>query len=173
MGCQRELAGDDVGCRRADERQGDDSQTQIPREIEKRQREDVEGRVTTKDRIDLSEGRGVQKLQRDQPLAGGNPRHDDRNDSRDPSGQETQVPPFQDDRLDVTPAREDRIRSVGPSDCQPEVGEQHGERSDKCQEAEETLGRQALDEHRLVADLAKPQPLGKELSEWQRDQRDQ
>ena len=75
------------------------------------------------------------------------------------------MPPFQDDRLDVTPAREDRIRSVGPSDCQPEVGEQHGERSDKCQEAEETLGRQALDEHRLVADLAKPQPLGEESGE--------
>ena len=81
----------------------------VPREIEKRQREDVEGRVTTKDRIDLSEWRGVQKLQRDQPLAGGNPRHDDRNDSRDPSGQETQVALFQDDRLDVTSAREKRV----------------------------------------------------------------
>ena len=34
-----------------------------------------------------------------------------------------------------------------------------------------TLGRQALDEHRLVADLAKPQPLGEDFSDGgQRDQ---
>ncbi len=78
---------------------------------------------------------------------------------------------FQDDRLDVTPAREDRVRPVGPADRHPEVGKQHGERSDECQQAEETLGHQALDEHRLVADLAKPQPLGEDFSDGgQRDQ---
>ena len=177
-GRQRELAGDDVGGRRADERQGHDGQTQVTREIEKRQREDVEGRVTTKDRIDLTERRRVQEGQRDQPLAGRDATNQQRRQDGDPARQPHEVTRLEEDRWDVAAARKDHARANRPAYREPQICEQHPERDQKDAETKHTFRYETRQKHRLVTRLAKPQPVGVELRErrqhyHQQQQRDQ
>ena len=171
---QPELPADDVEGARADQRQADHRQQEQADRVEQRQGEDVEARIPPEQRVGLPERRRVEELQQHEPLPGRRAREEQRQQRRGAGRQPAQVARLENDRLNVAAAGKHHVRLALGARGQSQVAEQDQERGREDADAHQALRRQALEEDRLVAGLAEPQPLGVQVRERrQRDQQQQ
>ncbi len=158
-------AAGDVGRDRADRRQHHHREADVARDVEERQREDVEGDVVAEQRIRLAERRRFQEAEDRQPLAGGDDAEEEREQRRGGDGHEPEVARIEHDRLQIASSGEHDVGLGEPPHGHAQVAEQEEERRQEHRGADQALGRQRLQEHALVAGLAEPEPLRVELGE--------